>query len=304
VPHSTDRANDAPPTFGKLLRRYRVAAGLTQEELAERAGLSVRGIADLERGVRRKPYPASLRRLAAGLGLDATKHAALLASTHRDGAGAAGEAVPRMPALPTGTITFLFTDVEGSTRAWLQNPEPMSVALGRHDDLFVGGVSQRSYLEFRSMYVNNRFNCGVYRHHSGWDRSACSRMISVSRRIIFASSGCWSYASALRFWRSFSSSTSTDRIRCTSSFLSKALEWVVGRATRSTVSTADPSTASCPRLVVDHNLFREGVCGFTVECVGACVPPDHLKAQAGEARFQLAGGLLERFGGDLLTARS
>ena len=34
--------------FGNLLRRYRVAAGLTQEELAERAGVSTRGISDLE----------------------------------------------------------------------------------------------------------------------------------------------------------------------------------------------------------------------------------------------------------------
>jgi hypothetical protein len=88
-------------------------------------------------------------------------------------------------------------------------------------EVFVGGVSQSSCPEFRSMCVNNRSNCGVYRHHPGWDRSACRRIMSVSKRIIFASSACWSYASALRFWRSFSSSTSTDRIRCTSSFLSK-----------------------------------------------------------------------------------
>jgi transcriptional regulator with XRE-family HTH domain len=39
------------------LRRYRVLAGLSQEALAERAGLSRRGIADLERGARRFPYP-------------------------------------------------------------------------------------------------------------------------------------------------------------------------------------------------------------------------------------------------------
>ena len=36
-------------SFGDLLRGYRVAAGVTQEELAERAGLSVRAISDLER---------------------------------------------------------------------------------------------------------------------------------------------------------------------------------------------------------------------------------------------------------------
>jgi transcriptional regulator with XRE-family HTH domain len=40
------------PTFGLLLKRHRHAAGMTQEELAERAGLSPRAVGDLERGVR------------------------------------------------------------------------------------------------------------------------------------------------------------------------------------------------------------------------------------------------------------
>ena len=55
--------------FGQVLRRYRVAAGLTQEALAERAGLSARGISDLERAARTRPYPATVRRLAKALGL-------------------------------------------------------------------------------------------------------------------------------------------------------------------------------------------------------------------------------------------
>jgi DNA-binding XRE family transcriptional regulator len=44
------------PQFGALLRQYRLAAGLTQQVLADRARLTVRGIADLERGIRRFPY--------------------------------------------------------------------------------------------------------------------------------------------------------------------------------------------------------------------------------------------------------
>ena len=55
--------------FGLLLRRQRLAAGLTQEDLAERAGLSRRGISDLERGARR-PLPGTARRLAEALELD------------------------------------------------------------------------------------------------------------------------------------------------------------------------------------------------------------------------------------------
>ena len=34
--------------------------------------------------------------------------------------------------LPTGTVTFLFTDIEGSTKLWQQHPEPMKDALARH----------------------------------------------------------------------------------------------------------------------------------------------------------------------------
>ena len=52
--HATwPRGQDAP--FGERLRHLREAAGLTQEELAERSGLSAKGISDLERGERRRP---------------------------------------------------------------------------------------------------------------------------------------------------------------------------------------------------------------------------------------------------------
>jgi hypothetical protein len=40
-----------------------------------------------------------------------------------------------MLSLPTGTVTFLFTDIEGSTRLWQQHPEPMKSALARHHGL-------------------------------------------------------------------------------------------------------------------------------------------------------------------------
>ena len=53
--------------FGAALRSGRLAAGLSQKELAERAGLSARGIQDLERGARRFPRPETLRRLRAAL---------------------------------------------------------------------------------------------------------------------------------------------------------------------------------------------------------------------------------------------
>src|SRR5262245_19803229 len=59
----------SPQPFGDLLRRSRLAAGLTQAELAERAGLSVRGINDLERGARRAPHKETVALLADALAL-------------------------------------------------------------------------------------------------------------------------------------------------------------------------------------------------------------------------------------------
>ncbi len=45
-----------------------------------------------------------------------------------------------MSDLPTGTVTFLFTDLEGSTRLWEQQPEAMKGALARHDALLTTAV--------------------------------------------------------------------------------------------------------------------------------------------------------------------
>ena len=55
-------------TFGDLLRQHRLAVGLTQAELAERAGLSVHGIQKLERGATH-PYRDTARRLELALQL-------------------------------------------------------------------------------------------------------------------------------------------------------------------------------------------------------------------------------------------
>ena len=67
-------------TFATLLKRYRVAAGLTQEELAERANLSVRGISNLERGARHLPQHATIELLAEALQLAGSDRAAFVAA--------------------------------------------------------------------------------------------------------------------------------------------------------------------------------------------------------------------------------
>ena len=64
-------------SFGTLLRRYRMAVGLTQEGLAARAGLSTRGVSDLERGLKQTPRRETVRMLADALELSAPKRALL-----------------------------------------------------------------------------------------------------------------------------------------------------------------------------------------------------------------------------------
>ena len=72
---------EAAEAFGDLLRRHRRAAGLTQEELAARAGLSARGIADLERGARRTPRRDTVALLVRALEASPEDEAALFAAS-------------------------------------------------------------------------------------------------------------------------------------------------------------------------------------------------------------------------------
>ena len=61
--------DDVRDLLGPVLKQLRTAAGLTQEELAERSGISARTVSDVERGLRTNVYPDTARRLAAALGL-------------------------------------------------------------------------------------------------------------------------------------------------------------------------------------------------------------------------------------------
>ena len=70
-------------TFGGVLRRYRLAAGLTQEALARQAGLSLRGLSDLERGARRFPRQETIECLVTALRLSDTERRTLIRARRR-----------------------------------------------------------------------------------------------------------------------------------------------------------------------------------------------------------------------------
>src|SRR3954466_16318316 len=73
-------ATTSSSTFGALLRHHRLATGLTQEALAERAGLSARGIQDLERGIHLAPRADTVLMLADALQFHGEARAALIAA--------------------------------------------------------------------------------------------------------------------------------------------------------------------------------------------------------------------------------
>ena len=105
------------PSFGVVLRGFRRAAGLTQEELAARAGMSARGLRFLERGVR-QPYRDTVQRLVVALAL-ASGDQAVLAAAARAGPGGRRDpphAGPRHN-LPVQLTSFIGREQE-RVRCW------------------------------------------------------------------------------------------------------------------------------------------------------------------------------------------
>ncbi|MDQ3222794.1 MAG: helix-turn-helix domain-containing protein, partial [Gemmatimonadota bacterium] len=98
-------------SFGDLLRQHRRTAGLTQEELAERAGMSARGISDLERGTRNHPYRETVRHLADSLELSGAARSTFVLAARQ----------------PRGRVTSRHLPVSGL-------PLPLTPLIGRHEE--------------------------------------------------------------------------------------------------------------------------------------------------------------------------
>nr|MBA2753523.1 helix-turn-helix domain-containing protein [Chloroflexia bacterium] len=88
-----ERTGSAASEFRRLLRRHRLAAGLTPEGLAERVGLPAHRVIDLERGVRTGVRDDTLESLAVALDLKGADRAVFQAAANRTPVSA----VPRAP---------------------------------------------------------------------------------------------------------------------------------------------------------------------------------------------------------------
>jgi predicted ATPase/DNA-binding XRE family transcriptional regulator len=146
-------------SFSALLRQLRSAAALSQEELAERAGLSRRGISDLERGLSQAPRLETVRMLAGALALGEEARAALLAAARPAilQNGMANHARPVLHSVPTpltrligrgGEVMTVRASLQDDAVRWLTLTGPggvgktrlaIEVAAGLHES-FPDGV--------------------------------------------------------------------------------------------------------------------------------------------------------------------
>ncbi len=111
-----ERGVSPPPVaFGALIQRFRLMSGLTQEELAARAGISARSISDFERGLTHRPQRETIRLLADALRLGEDDRVTFAAAA-RGRPTVLPQLVP--PAAPLHNL-----------------PTPLTPLVGRHDDL-------------------------------------------------------------------------------------------------------------------------------------------------------------------------
>ncbi len=81
-------------------------------------------------------------------------------------------------ALPTGTVTFLFTDIEGSTRRWEAYPDAMRLALRRHDMLLRAALERHGGYVFKT--IGDAF-CAAFQETEGALRGALEAQRALAR---------------------------------------------------------------------------------------------------------------------------
>ena len=69
-----------------------------------------------------------------------------------------------MASPPIGTVTFLFTDIEGSTKMWENDPEAMQASLARHDQILVDAIDANEGHVFKT--VGDAF-CAAHQRGGG-----------------------------------------------------------------------------------------------------------------------------------------
>jgi len=160
----------AEVSFGEWLRHQRKAAGFTQQQLALQISCSTSALKKIE-AEERRPSVQIIERLAEIFNIPQNERRAFLRFAHGDWQAAPSKVLEETPwrlrsvepllptheaqastpnrrsALPTGTVTFLYTDIEGSTQLWKQHRQAIAAAHARHDQIL------REAIESNNGYV-------------------------------------------------------------------------------------------------------------------------------------------------------
>ncbi len=149
-------------SFGEWVRRRRKALDLTQQVLAQQVSCTPSMIRKIEADERR-PSRQIAALLAEALAVPEHERDQFLRTARAelapDQLSPSIDAVPLTPpipsvaltSLPSGTVTFLFTDIEGSTRRWEEQPDAMRIALARHDAILRAVIERHNGYVFKTI---------------------------------------------------------------------------------------------------------------------------------------------------------
>jgi predicted ATPase/class 3 adenylate cyclase/DNA-binding XRE family transcriptional regulator/Tfp pilus assembly protein PilF len=157
----------AEVSFGEWLKRRRSALGLTQEQLAQQINCSTSALRKFE-SEERRPSADVLEQLAEVFNIPQEERKSFLRFARGDWQAIAegddvdipwrastvpvdkpeGTSLPKQD-LPTGTVTFLFTDIEGSTRLAQQFPDAMPALLARHHEILNQSIQSHNGYVFQ-----------------------------------------------------------------------------------------------------------------------------------------------------------
>ena len=131
------KSAEGAASFGALLKRYRLVAGLTQEALAERSGISLRAVSDLERDESRVPRQDTLALLADALGLTPEQRSELIAAAYLD---------VQPPTAPIPPVDVQSTVTQAAHAHGPALPVPPTPLIGRDQQIAaaIGRLSQPS----------------------------------------------------------------------------------------------------------------------------------------------------------------
>src|SRR6266508_2188635 len=159
-------------SFGEWLKRRRRALDLTQEQFAQQINCSTSALRKIE-AEERRPSEQIVERLAEIFNIPQAERTPFLRFARGDWRSVPSKALedtpwrlrsvdPPLPtheaqvstpnrrsALPTGTVTFLYTDIEGSTQLWKQHRQAMAAAHARHDQILREGIESNNGYVFQ-----------------------------------------------------------------------------------------------------------------------------------------------------------